>query len=248
MPVEPEYDNAYKKLIKALEDYFLPKKNTEFEIYQFRRATQYDTESIDQFVTRLRKLINNCGIEDAEAKDVEIKHQIIQGGKNKKVRRRALQDEMSLDKIITLARTLEVSEREAYGIESGNPDSVKTFSCQLRNSTTSRTTARPTRKRPQKARRYPDQVPTTQRSCYKCGHEYPHKGPCPAVGKQCNFCHKTGHFVRYCRKLEGSRKKDSNNVSTKIKHICADDCSDSDEYIFNVTNFDQYNGKLPFTT
>ena len=39
-----------------LEDYFLPKKNVTYEIFQFRQAKQQAGESVEQFATRLRKL------------------------------------------------------------------------------------------------------------------------------------------------------------------------------------------------
>jgi len=40
--------------------YFAPRKNVDFQIFQFRQTTQLPDETIDQFVTRLRKLAATC--------------------------------------------------------------------------------------------------------------------------------------------------------------------------------------------
>ena len=53
-----DYDTAQKKL----DDYFSPKKNVDFEVFQFRQAVQQKGETVvqDQFATRLRKIVANC--------------------------------------------------------------------------------------------------------------------------------------------------------------------------------------------
>ena len=53
-----DYDTAKTKL----NDYFFPKKNVTYEIFQFRQATQQAGKSVEQFAaTRLCKLTANCG-------------------------------------------------------------------------------------------------------------------------------------------------------------------------------------------
>ena len=39
-----------------LNAYFMPKKNVDYEIFQFRQAVQKPGEAVDQFTTRLRQL------------------------------------------------------------------------------------------------------------------------------------------------------------------------------------------------
>ena len=46
--------------LKALEDYFLPKKNVVYERYVFNSCFQAPEESIDCYVNRLRKLASCC--------------------------------------------------------------------------------------------------------------------------------------------------------------------------------------------
>ena len=56
--------DAYMTALAKLEKYFLPKKNIDFEIYQFRKATPNHGEAIDQFATRLRTLAATCEFPD----------------------------------------------------------------------------------------------------------------------------------------------------------------------------------------
>ena len=47
-----DYDTAMKKL----DEYFSPKKNVDYKIFQFRQAVQQKGETVDQLTTRLWKL------------------------------------------------------------------------------------------------------------------------------------------------------------------------------------------------
>ena len=46
--------------VDKLSTYFLPKKNVDYEIFQFRQAKQFPGETVNQYSTRLRKLAANC--------------------------------------------------------------------------------------------------------------------------------------------------------------------------------------------
>ena len=88
-----DYDTAVTKLI----EYFLPKKNTEFEVYKFRQAKQEAGETIDTYHTRLQQLSLMCKF---VATFKEVKSQIIQGGASTRLRRRALREDLTLQKLI----------------------------------------------------------------------------------------------------------------------------------------------------
>ena len=105
----------YKTAIKKLDEYFLPKKNIDYETFRFRQASQKSDESLNQFVTRLRKLALHCEFSDVER---EIKAAIIQNCTSKQLRRYAIrEDDMTLDKILSKAHSLENSEVQASGME-----------------------------------------------------------------------------------------------------------------------------------
>ena len=52
----PEGSTVYDIAMIKLTTYFTPKKNVDYEVFQFRQAAQLKSETIDQFATRLRKL------------------------------------------------------------------------------------------------------------------------------------------------------------------------------------------------
>ena len=109
-----ETGDDYATAKKKLDDYFSPKKNVDYEIFQFHQAVQQKGETVDQFATRLRKLGATCEFHDL---DKELKSAIIQSCQSKRLRRYALREEaLTLDALLTKARSLEASERQATGM------------------------------------------------------------------------------------------------------------------------------------
>ena len=99
-----DYDTAQAKL----DAYFSPKKNIDYQIFQFRQAVQQPGKTVDQFVTRLRILAATCEFHDVSK---EIKSAVIQNCSSKRLRRYALrEDELTLDNLMAKARSLEASE------------------------------------------------------------------------------------------------------------------------------------------
>ena len=49
-----------------MHNYFMPKKNVDYEFFQFRQAVQKPGETVDQFTTRLRQLAAHCEFADLE--------------------------------------------------------------------------------------------------------------------------------------------------------------------------------------
>ena len=112
-----DYETAKRKL----DDHFSPKKNVDFEIFQFRQATHLAGESVAQFATRLRKMAAHCEFHNV---DNEIKSAIIQNCRSKRLRRYALrEDALTLENLLAKARSQEMSEAQATGIEDKLPPS-----------------------------------------------------------------------------------------------------------------------------
>ena len=181
-----DYDTAITKL----DEYFTPKRNLDYEVFKFRNTAQNAGETIDQYATRLRKLVRNCEFADI---DRELKSTIIQNCLSKRLRRIALRDDLTLDALLAKARSIETSELQASGMENMSGESANKVQI---------------RKPP------PPRKPPTTRStqCRSCGLAWPHKdGPCPAKGQTCRACGKPNHYARMCRSKptvppKGSRK------------------------------------------
>ena len=61
--LQPE-SNSYQHTLESLNSHFQVKKNVTFERSKFLNAKQDQSESTEQFVTRLRKLAINCEYTD----------------------------------------------------------------------------------------------------------------------------------------------------------------------------------------
>ena len=67
-------ESGYDETKTALTNSFKPQVNQEFEIFQFRQMKQMDSETVDDYATRLRQKAEYCGF---TGKERELKSQII---------------------------------------------------------------------------------------------------------------------------------------------------------------------------
>lgn len=221
-------DDDYAATKQKLSVYFSPKKNVQYQVYVFRKATQEPGENLDSYHTRLRMLAKNCEFADVDA---EIKTQIIQSCASSRLRRKALREpDLTLDELLDHGRTLELSEMHASGIERGAAAAVNALD----------------QKRYPKSSRWPEKR-STSNQCRNCGGKYPHDGECPAKNKECRACGKVNHFARQCRSTskDNNTKRPQNKARydpKKVHHITktADEriernsSSSDDGYVFAV--------------
>jgi len=199
-PAEPTPDNNVYTIAKqALDDFFAPKKNVTFEIYNFRLARQNVDETTDAYTARLRMLAKFCEFADI---DNELKSHLIQTCQSTRLRRYALSEpSWTLKQFLDKARSMEAAERQVKTIESGTSVASSSVAAAVRAHQ---------RRRPQ-----PTQNDNTRRNdpptqtCRNCGGAYPHaagRKSCPAFGKSCNFCSKPNHFSKVCRSRQTSQQ------------------------------------------
>jgi hypothetical protein len=106
---------TYTATKQVLTTYFEPKKNTQMEVYKFHSYKQKECQSLDEFVTELRKLAKTCEFANV---DNEILSQVIQNCKSNRLCRRALREpDKTLNDILTLGRTLEMADAQATEME-----------------------------------------------------------------------------------------------------------------------------------
>ena len=67
-------NDIYSRSVVALNNHYAPQVQREYEIFSFRTAKQEENETLDKFVTRLRKLGATCDFANISA---EIKSQVI---------------------------------------------------------------------------------------------------------------------------------------------------------------------------
>jgi hypothetical protein len=253
--------NAYTVATKALNDYFNPKRNQVFEIYNFRLAKQRADETMDSYHTRLRILSKYCEFGNLDA---ELKNHIIQTCVSTRLRRKALSEpDMTLPDLLNAARAMEIAERQVKSIEAGTAPTLAAVRSDRRSS-------QPPPPRRGKSVTNPGM---TSQLCRNCGKAYPHAGgreACPAFGKVCFKCNKPNHWSKCCRSTTQQNSQQthrqnyrrppqpppssqSTRQSGRTNHVrqvrddvveAAENCvdvaaADSDEYAFTVESASQ---------
>ena len=185
-PVVANHEDAYTVVRTALNDYFIPQMNPEYGIYEFRLRTQEPGETLDMYVTELKKLAKYC--EFGENLNRELKSQIIQSCKSSKLRTQALENkDWTLKQILDKGRSMEISQHQANTIERGEA-SVHRLKF---------------RQQPKPVQQEPPKPPKPQTNngksirCGDCGFQHDQRG-CPAKGKTCRKCGNSNHFARCC--------------------------------------------------
>ena len=244
--------STYEGTKVILNTYFMPKINVQMEVFNFRKYDQRDEQSLDVYATELRQLARNCNFNDV---DGEMLSQIIQHCHSNRLRRRALREnDTSLADILTLGRSLELSDRQAHKIESEQSHDVhrvfekRGTKTHLTEQNWQRHSQKPTnvktREKSQHKSQHLHKKPNAGNDkCRYCGGHYPHADTCPAKGKLCNFCHKRNHFATVCRQRKSTPM---NEVKTSASRPMHDNSSESsnDDYCYGVHGTKT---KTPFT-
>ncbi|XP_066963229.1 uncharacterized protein [Macrobrachium rosenbergii] len=111
----PPPTDTLEDALRALDNFFSPKENKRYAKFKFKQVSQEVNEITDVFVTKLRKLAITCEFTDTE--DVII-DQVIDKCASPKLRRELLETEnLTLDKLHTIARSMEIANSQASVIE-----------------------------------------------------------------------------------------------------------------------------------
>ncbi|KAK3092635.1 hypothetical protein FSP39_005203 [Pinctada imbricata] len=232
LQVNDNEEDVFKQTTDALNAYFAPKVNREFEVYKFRNAKQNIGENIDTYHTRLRKLAETCEFTNVES---EIKSQIVQSCSSSRLRRRALREEMNLENLLKLARSLELSDSQASHIEKESVASSVVNKLNMQGQSQSRGRGRSRgRARSRGAQNRStgnDRRRQGGKKCFKCGYDYPHKYSCPAIGQICKKCGGKDHFARTCKNNPKGDMGSLQQVDDKPEPNLS---SSEDDYVFKV--------------
>lgn len=210
-----ESGTTYAEAVKALKAFFVPKVNIVAERNKFRLRSQNVGESIVHYVAALRELAITC--EFGDVTDDMIRDQLVEKTNSTRIRERLLlENELTLQKAITLASQIETVLAEAQAMTKKGTDAVvgavqgTTFRSGRRRKPThqQRTDSRSTPKQNESAHA------ATGKKCYRCGStsHLANHSTCPAKSVVCKQCNKTGHFARVCRGTPTSGVNEVSNV------------------------------------
>lgn len=198
--------NKLEILLGKFENHFLPKENLSYERYKFFSYKQQLNQTLEQFITELRKRAMKCNL--GELQDSLIKTMIVCGVNSATIRERLLQDDsLSLDKAVELAMVIETTKERSEIME------------KARDTTIAAVMKKDWRKSNQeKGNTTADKKIIN--NCKRCGKNHP-VNRCPAFGKMCNLCKNKNHFAVMCK-----RKKNVNIIDDCIDNIHTNDVND----------------------
>ena len=251
----PSKCDTYDSVIKSLNEHFDPKKNKRYERFKFRQTSQLGSESMDNYVVRLKKLGESCDFADLEDNVLD---QIIEKGIDIRLRRRLLEygDLLTLEKALELARAMEQTEKQIKRIEKrDNLDfEVDTVSARGRSRARSRYASSNMRHhsgaRRSSSRGHVGSVPNRASSgthgqqmgnrCFRCGSldHFANDVSCRACHLTCNFCSKRGHVASVCqRKQRMNRPTNTHSIESK----------EPDDTVVFVSSVNMTKAMLPIT-
>ena len=107
-PADAGEDNAdeYQKALPTLDAHFSAQLNEPYERHSFRNLKQEEGETVDQFITRLRRQAENCNWDNA---DEPIRDQVIDKCRSADLRRKLLSKgtHLTLETVQEIARSFE---------------------------------------------------------------------------------------------------------------------------------------------
>ena len=186
---KPDDSDNFEEVVKLLSDRFVHKGSQMAQRVKFGfDGKRHDGESVEQFVLRLRLLAQHCGFADA---DENISYQIIIGCGIEPLRRkisRGKSEKITLNEVIELAKGYERETIDAGLLAKASRDANSSIHFVSGDAV---------------GRQGIDTRGGSHASSAKCGNcnRQAHKdtSECPARGKECRKCRKTGHFESVCR-------------------------------------------------
>lgn len=220
-----EETNKINFLLQKFEDYFKPKRNITYERYKFFTRKQQQHETVDQFVTVLKKLASTC--EFGNLKNDLIKDLLICGLQSNVLRETLLKDtDLDLEKAINVCRTSEIAKQQSSVVtmETGKTEEIH------------RVAVASSQER--QRRNNNEESSRTYKQCYRCGGRYHIKSNCPAMGKICNLCKKENHYAKVCK----TKSRNVNVVtSNEVENV---NCQNENNNLFlGIVNQINYVGK-----
>ena len=116
LALEAEEKERFTNILNGLVKYFKPALNVTYERFVFNTCDQQSHETIDEYVNKLRGLIETCEF-GTLIRDSLIQDRVVLGTKNKQVRVTLLnQKELTLDKALSVCRSSELTEQHLLKI------------------------------------------------------------------------------------------------------------------------------------
>lgn len=221
-------------ILNKFEEYCSPKKNEAMTFYKFFTRNQQPDEAFDSFITSLKELVKQCDFKSDE--DRILKSRVVLGIQNKDVQERLLREDLSLEKTLQYCRAVEAAEQNRKELEQSieankvwniKEDKTKSKGTYYSSSNNKNNKGLNNNDKNKNIKYRANESQKTENSekefnCKRCGTTH---GPrnCPAYGKECNGCHRIGHFKRCCRTLRAHTVRDNELETMSEENFSIDD-------------------------
>ncbi|XP_077968990.1 uncharacterized protein LOC120332989 [Styela clava] len=204
--------DVYDEAMVILRKHYPRKKNIIYARHTLATRIQLSSETISEFSQALRSLAKDCNFKAVSAeqhREEALRDALITGLCSANIRQRLLEyDELSLEKAIQIADSLERAEKFSHSYQQSLPHQAAVTSMDDKfsvnkedqfsefgsNSDQHVAAARST---------YGTKV--NRRRCYFCGRIHAlNRLECPATNAECFNCGLRGHFATVCRKAKKS--------------------------------------------
>lgn len=221
----------YEELLQLLEGHLSPKKNVLVAQHQFLSKYQLETQSISEFVAKLRADISECEFVSpcacgSSVADLFLRAQFIRGIYDNNVREQLLQSESTkFSEVVSKAIALEAAKADAREITMRtaatsviNQVSGRNRSKYKKNSGATKTTSRQTKVNYQKL--------GIEGLCLRCGRNNHFAKECRTDKNKlkCTGCNKSGHVVKVCittlqaKSSNGGRSSPRQNSTHQVQN------------------------------
>ena len=203
--ISEENQSSLEDVLREFDRYFEPRRNLIYSGYQFLSRQQKEDESVDQYLTQLKTLINRCEFDNLSSKELIerlLTLKLVIGVYDEQTRQCLL-----ARKELTIADAMDVCR--------GRECSIQQLKM-MKNIENSSTSAKADEI---DAVNYKNnQLKEKQVKCRRCNFAHPTK-KCPAIGKTCTKCQKRNHFASVCKSVTEivEEEADENEISDHIQ-------------------------------
>ncbi|KAL1281458.1 hypothetical protein QQF64_000261 [Cirrhinus molitorella] len=199
-PLSEAQRHEYETVKETFNRFFVPKKNVIYERARFNQRVQQPNEPVDNFITALYALAENCNY--GALHDELLRDRLVVGLRDSTLSERMQLDrDLTLEKAINMARQSEVIKKQQTDLRG---EAICGAEIDAVAAKTNRTAKQSSTKF--KTRNFPKHASTStwnkndKKPCQRCGKTPDHgKWQCPAKDVSCHTCRKKGHFSKMCK-------------------------------------------------
>ena len=195
-------EKKYAKVIEKFDDHFIPKRNVIHERACFHRCVQRERETVEAFIRNLYILAEHCDF--GTQRDEQIRDRIVIEILDKSLSQKLqMRSDLNLDIAIQMARQSELVKSQVAG--QSEPQHLGEIHRKKGKPNFARRPIQNVRDK------NPKNAPSVQ-PCSRCNRIHKQGETCPARGKKCSKCHKTGHFAVVCRSVREVTSSSGGNM------------------------------------